>query len=151
MVLENKTEKLRRNKTSESGRICTAKFEYEDTVFVVISPHCAVVGHRGPDLSLSDLKIRLKEQTTKSGVAKGKGFVIVPASTEWERYKDAYSAKPKDSRNASQVREILQEFFELSEMSIVTRGTGQGNVLVEFEKGKKWPKVFVENGFVSGL
>jgi len=152
MVLENKTEKLKRARTSDSGRICTAKFGHEDTVFVIISQYGVVVGHRGPDLSPSDLKISLWEENLKSaGVAKGKGFVVVPASTEWERYRDTYSAKTKDPRNVSQVCGILQEFFELSDMNVVTRGSGQGNVLVEFEKGKKLPRVFVENGFFSGL
>jgi len=152
MVLENKTEKLRRTRIGDSGRICTAKFDQEETVFVVMSQYCVVVGHRGPDLLPSDLKISLRDENMKSaGVARGKGFVVVPASTEWEKSKDAYWAKPKDPRKVSQLCEILQEFFELSDMSVVTRGSGQGNVLVEFEKGKKWPKVFVENGFISGL
>lgn len=148
MVKKNQTERLER--TQDGGLICTSEFGKDDIVFVVTSNQAAVVGNWEPKFYNADFKFCLQLTWMWNKIRKGKALIVVPASPEWERVEDRYVAKLKKHKFTEQVCEMIQKLFGLPEkVEVLTRGSGHGNVLVEFGKsGNALPKVFVENASI---
>lgn len=148
MVKKNQTEKLERIRYG--GCICTSDFGKDDIVFVITSKHAAVVGNWEPRFYNADFKDCLQLKWMWGKIQKGKGVIVVPSSPEWERVEDRYIAKLLNPDFTMEVCEMIQSLFRLPDtVEVVTRGSGHGNVLVEFQKtGNALPEVFVENASV---
>jgi hypothetical protein len=150
MISNNTTDaQIVRRPDSGNVRICTLKFDSDDTLFVVMSERAALVAQCPPGTA-NEQSLKICQYSLASDIDKPRqAVIVVPASSEWQWIKDKYVAKPEDSDKAEALAKRLKEYFKLSGVTVKTRGCGIGNVLVKLDSGKKMPAVFVENGSIS--